>query len=300
MNLEQLKVIKEGKGFISALDQSGGSTPKALKAYGIEEDDYNGIEEMYDAVHSMRSRIVKSHSYTGEHIVGAILFSHTMNNTVDGIYTADYLWEKKHVVPFLKIDSGLDDLKYGVRLMKPITNLDETLDQAVKRNIFGTKMRSVIYENNETAIKKIVNQQFEYAKKIIAKGLVPIIEPEVDINSNTKFECEAYLRNFLKIELNKLDDDDLVILKLTLPTVANFYEPLLKSKHLVKIVALSGGYSRVHACKLLKENRGIIASFSRAFSEGLNHKQSENKFDKVMSNNIKEIYDASVNKIQNN
>jgi len=296
MNLEQLKVIKDGRGFISALDQSGGSTPKALLSYGIEENEYSGEVEMMNLVHKMRSRIIKSPSYTNKHIVGAILFEHTMNNKIDGKYTADYLWDVKKVVPFLKIDLGLAEMKHGVKLMKPIPNLDEILDHAVERNIFGTKMRSVIYEAKEKGINKLVAQQFDFAKKIIAHGLVPIIEPEVDINSPEKFECEAYLRNALKKEIKKLSKDDLIMLKLTLPTVDNFYSKLSENENVVKIVALSGGYERDKACAILKRNNNVIASFSRAFAEGLNDKQTDEEFDSLMKKNILEIYDASVNK----
>ena len=296
MNLEQLKVIKDGKGFISALDQSGGSTPKALLSYGIEESEYNGEIEMMNLVHKMRSRIIKSPSYTNKHIVGAILFKHTMNNKIDGKYTADYLWDVKKVVPFLKIDLGLAEMKHGVKLMKPIPDLDEILDHAVDKNIFGTKMRSVIYEANEKGINKLVAQQFDFAKKIISHGLVPIIEPEVDINSPEKFECEAYLRNALKKEIKKLPKDDLIMLKLTLPTVDNFYSQLAEKENVIKIVALSGGYERDKACAILKRNNNIIASFSRAFAEGLNDKQTDEEFNSLMTKNILEIYDASVNK----
>lgn len=296
MNLEQLKVIKKGNGFISALDQSGGSTPTALLSYGINEDEYTNTEEMMNLVHKMRTRIIKSPSYTNKHIVGAILFEHTMNHKIDGKFTGDFLWDEKKVVPFLKIDLGLDEIKHGVKLMKPIKNLDEILDNAVAKHMFGTKMRSVIYESNEKGIKKLVAQQFDFAKKIIAKGLVPIIEPEVDINSPEKFDCEAYLRIALESELKKLDKTDLVMLKLTLPTVDNFYSKLEKFDNVVKIVALSGGYERDKACAILKRNNGIIASFSRAFAEGLNDKQSDEEFNTLMSKNIAEIYDASVNK----
>ena len=294
MNSEKLKMMHENKGFIAALDQSGGSTPKALKLYGINEDKYHNEEEMFDLVHEMRKRIITSPSFTNTHIVGAILFEKTMDSKIGDLYTADYLFNKKGVLPFLKIDKGLENLKNGVQLMKPIYNLDELLKRAVKRNIFGTKMRSVIKELNDVGIKEIVKQQFEVAKVVINHGLVPIIEPEIDINMANKKEAETILLKYLLEELNNLPSTDKVIFKLTIPTTPNLYLPLIKDNRVVRVVALSGGYSREHANELLSKNNGLIASFSRAFTEGLNYYQTEKEFNEMMLASIKEIYNASV------
>jgi fructose-bisphosphate aldolase class I len=249
MNAIQLEQMKSGKGFIAALDQSGGSTPKALKNYGVNEDAWKTDEEMFDLVHQMRTRVIKAPAFKGDRIIAAILFENTMNRKIDGMYTADYLWEKKHVVPILKVDKGLAPLENGVQVMKPMPALDDLLKQAQKRHIFGTKMRSVIKEANEGGIKKIADQQFEIAKRIIAYGLVPIIEPEVDIHAPEKAKCEELLKKYLKENLEKLDKDQKVIFKLTIPTVTNFYSDLMADGRVVRVVALSGGYTQDDACE---------------------------------------------------
>ncbi|WP_436879385.1 fructose bisphosphate aldolase [Staphylococcus arlettae] len=295
MNKEQLEKIKTGKGFIAALDQSGGSTPKALKDYGVTEDQYNSEEEMFNLVHDMRTRIVDSPAFTSDKIVGAILFEQTMDRTVDGKYTGDYLADKG-IVPFLKVDKGLDEQKDGVQLMKPMPELDSLLSRANERNIFGTKMRSNILELNKDGIDLVVKQQFDVAKQIIAAGLVPIIEPEVNINAENKADIEAYLADSILTELNKLNDDQLVMLKLTIPTNPNQYQTLINHQNVVRVVALSGGYSRDEANNLLKANDGLIASFSRALISDLNVNQSDEEFDRILGETIESIYDASVNK----
>ncbi|MCH3984709.1 MAG: fructose bisphosphate aldolase [Prevotella sp.] len=286
--------MKSGKGFIAALDQSGGSTPKALKNYGINEDAWKTDEEMFDLVHQMRTRVIKAPAFKGDRIIAAILFENTMNRKIDGMYTADYLWEKKHVVPILKVDKGLAPLENGVQVMKPMPALDDLLKQAQKRHIFGTKMRSVIKEANEGGIKKIADQQFEIAKRIIAYGLVPIIEPEVDIHAPEKAKCEELLKKYLKENLEKLDKDQKVIFKLTIPTVTNFYSDLMADGRVVRVVALSGGYTQDDACEKLAQNHGMIASFSRALLQGLNAKQSDGDFDKMLKSSIDKIYQASI------
>ncbi|MBF0737016.1 fructose bisphosphate aldolase [Staphylococcus arlettae] len=295
MNKEQLEKIKTGKGFIAALDQSGGSTPKALKDYGVTEDQYNSEDEMFNLVHDMRTRIVASPAFTSDKIVGAILFEQTMDRTVDGKYTGDYLADKG-IVPFLKVDKGLDEQKDGVQLMKPMPELDSLLSRANERNIFGTKMRSNILELNKDGIDLVVKQQFDVAKQIIAAGLVPIIEPEVNINAENKADIEAYLADSILTELNKLNDDQLVMLKLTIPTNPNQYQTLINHQNVVRVVALSGGYSREAANNLLKANDGLIASFSRALINDLNVNQSDEEFDRILGETIESIYDASVNK----
>lgn len=295
MNTEQLEKIKTGKGFIAALDQSGGSTPKALKDYGVTEDQYNSEDEMFNLVHDMRTRIVASPAFTSDKIVGAILFEQTMDRTVDGKYTGDYLADKG-IVPFLKVDKGLDEQKDGVQLMKPMPELDSLLSRANERNIFGTKMRSNILELNKDGIDLVVKQQFDVAKQIIAAGLVPIIEPEVNINAENKADIEAYLADSILTELNKLNDDQLVMLKLTIPTNPNQYQTLINHQNVVRVVALSGGYSRDEANNLLKANDGLIASFSRALISDLNVNQSDEEFDRILGETIESIYDASVNK----
>ena len=295
MNKEQLEKIKTGKGFIAALDQSGGSTPKALKDYGVTEDQYNSEDEMFNLVHDMRTRIVASPAFTSDKIVGAILFEQTMDRTVDGKYTGDYLADKG-IVPFLKVDKGLDEQKDGVQLMKPMPELDSLLSRANERNIFGTKMRSNILELNKDGIDLVVKQQFDVAKQIIAAGLVPIIEPEVNINAENKADIEAYLADSILTELNKLNDDQLVMLKLTIPTNPNQYQTLINHQNVVRVVALSGGYSRDEANNLLKANDGLIASFSRALISDLNVNQSNEEFDRILGETIESIYDASVNK----
>lgn len=295
MNQEQFDKVKNGKGFIAALDQSGGSTPKALRDYGVTEDQYDSEDEMFKLVHDMRTRIVSSPSFSSDKIVGAILFEQTMDREVEGKHTADYLADKG-VVPFLKIDKGLDEQKDGVQLMKPMPELDDLLNRANKHKIFGTKMRSNILELNKDGIDLVVKQQFDVAKQIIAAGLVPIIEPEVNINSENKEEIEAYLTDSILEELNKLNDDQLVMLKVTIPTKANQYQSLINHPNVVRVVALSGGYSREHANEVLKQNKDLIASFSRALINDLNVNQSDEEFDKILGETVESIYDASVNK----
>lgn len=292
MNKEQLKRMHEGKGFIAALDQSGGSTPKALKAYGVSEDAYHGDEEMFEKVHEMRTRIMTSPSFTSEHILAAILFENTMDRKVEGKYTSDYLWEEKGIVPFLKNDKGLAEEKNGVRLMKDMPQLDDLLQRAVERHVFGTKMRSVILAANPEGIKEIVDQQFEVAKKICSYGLVPIIEPEVDINIPDKAEAEEILLAEIKKHLPEVDKP--IMFKLSIPTKPDLYKELMDHEQIVRVVALSGGYSRDKANELLAKNHGMIASFSRAFSEGLTYQQSPEDFDKTMLASIKSIYEASI------
>jgi len=294
MNQRQVTAIKNFDGFIAALDQSGGSTPKALKAYGIDESQYNNEEEMYDLVQNMRSRIITSKSFTSEHILAAILFEKTMDRQIDGLFTADYLWNEKSTVPFLKIDNGLSEQKDGVQLMKPIPELDKLLKRAKERNIFGTKMRSVIHEANVDGIKKIVEQQFEIGKRIADLGFVPIIEPEVDIHSSTKKEAEEILINEIEKQLEKLDQSVKIMLKVSIPTVAGAYSKLMEDPRVVRIVALSGGYSRDEANELLIKNPKLIASFSRALLSDLSAKQTQEEFDLVLLDTIKEIYSASV------
>lgn len=294
MNTQQTERMKTGLGFIAALDQSGGSTPKALKLYGIDESSYTSEDEMYDIVHQMRTRIIKSPSFNSDHILGAILFENTMDKKIDGVYTADYLWNVKGIVPFLKIDKGLMAEVDGAQLMKPIDNLDAILQRANVRNIFGTKMRSVIHKSNFDSIHKIVEQQFEVARRVLSYGLVPIIEPEVDITIDDKKEAEAILKDALIKHLNTLDDDQHVIFKLSIPTVANLYHDLLDDKHVLRIVALSGGYARDEANSLLSKNEGIIASFSRALSEGLNNSLTDSEFDTLLAQSIQSIYQASI------
>ncbi|MGO2094467.1 MULTISPECIES: fructose bisphosphate aldolase [Mammaliicoccus] len=295
MNQEQFEKIKNGKGFIAALDQSGGSTPKALKDYGIEENQYSNEDEMFTLVHEMRTRIVTSPAFTSEKILGAILFEQTMDREVEGQYTSDYL-ASKGIVPFLKVDKGLADEENGVQLMKVIPGLDELLQRAKERNVFGTKMRSNILEANQEAIAKVVEQQFEIGKQIIEAGLVPIIEPEVNINAKDKEEIEDILKEEIAKELDKLNDDQYVMLKLTIPTKPNQYKSLIEHPNVVRVVALSGGYSREKANELLKENDGLIASFSRALVTDLFAGQSAEEFNNGLQDAVNSIYDASVNK----
>lgn len=296
MNREQFDRMKNGKGFIAALDQSGGSTPKALLNYGVTEDKYSNDEEMFKLVHEMRKRIITNEAFTSDRILAAILFKVTMNSKVGDKYTGDYLWEEKGIVPILKIDEGLDVEKDGAQLMKPFKHLDELLANAKERNIFGTKMRSVVKELNEESIKKVVDQQFDYAKKISAAGFVPIIEPEVDIHAKDKAEIEEVLKKYLVEELKKLDKDTYVMFKLTLPEKENLYEDLYDFDQTVRVVALSGGYSREEANEKLRKNRGVIASYSRALTEGLNVDQSNDEFTKMLDDSIEKNYSASVEK----
>ncbi|RUT29616.1 fructose bisphosphate aldolase [Paenibacillus zeisoli] len=294
MNMKQLDRIRTGKGFIAALDQSGGSTPKALLHYGIEETRYANEDEMYALVHEMRTRIIKSSAFDSRFILGAILFENTMDREIDGQLTADYLWEKKGIVPFLKIDKGLADLEDGVQLMKPNPGLGDLLKRATGRGIFGTKMRSVIHEANPAGIKKVVQQQFATAKQIMDMGLVPIIEPEVDITRPDKAESEKLLKAELTQHLSTLDPHAQVMLKLSIPSEDNFYSDLMNEPHVVRIVALSGGYSQTEANEKLARNHGLIASFSRALSEGLTAGQSNDEFDAMLSQSIQSIYEASI------
>ncbi|KAB7665874.1 fructose bisphosphate aldolase [Bacillus sp. B1-b2] len=291
-----LSVMRNRKGFIAALDQSGGSTPKALLNYGVTEDAYSTEEEMFDLVHQMRTRIITAPAFDSQYILGAILFEQTMDSKIEGMYTSDYLLEEKGILPFLKIDKGLAELSNGVQLMNPIPDLDAILHRARERNVFGTKMRSVIKVANPESIKEVVKQQFDIGKKIIEAGLVPIIEPEVDIQSADKEQSEVILKEELIHHLNLLTEKENVMLKLSIPTVANTYKELTEHPRVVRVVALSGGYSREEANLKLKQNVGVIASFSRALSEDLNVKQSEEEFNKVLKNAVTSIYDASIMK----
>jgi fructose-bisphosphate aldolase, class I len=293
MNSKQFERVQTGKGFIAALDQSGGSTPKALSSYGISENSYVGEEEMFSLVHEMRTRIIKSPAFDSKYILGAILFENTMDRFIDGQYTAEFLWEKKGIVPFLKVDQGLSQLEDGVQLMKPILGLDNLLNRANERNIFGTKMRSVIKEANPSGIKKIVKQQFDIANQILEKGLVPIIEPEVDIHSADKADSERRLKEEIFDQLSTLGKEVKFMFKLSLPTEDNFYSDLTKDPHVVRVVALSGGYSQAEANKKLARNHGVIASFSRALSEGLTVDQTDDEFNAILSKSIQNIYEAS-------
>lgn len=294
MNKEQLLRMKEGKGFVAALDQSGGSTPKALRLYGVSEDEYKNDDEMFEKVHEMRTRIIKSKTFNSDRILAAILFKNTMNSTIDGKFTADYLWEEKGIVPILKVDEGLAPLEKGSQLMKEMKSLDELLNNAKERNIFGTKMRSLIKTFDEEMIEKVVAQQFDYAKKIAAAGFVPIIEPEVDINSPEKEKIEDKLYDRVVKELKALPEDTLVMFKFTIPTKKNLFKDLYEFPQVVRIVALSGGYTREKSNELLAQNEGMIASFSRALTEGLNINQSDEEFDKLMDESIESIYQASI------
>ncbi len=293
MNQEQFEKVRTQDGFIAALDQSGGSTPKALRLYGIPESEYSGDDEMFDKVHEMRARIITSKSFGGERILGAILFEMTMDRDIAGKPTAHYLWEDKQVVPFLKTDKGLADEKDGVQLMKPMPELDDLLDRGVAKGIFGTKMRSVVKLANEAGIGAIVDQQFEIGKRILAKGLVPILEPEVDIKSPEKAEAEAILKEKLLAGLNALSADEKVMFKLTLPEQDGFYKECIDHPNMVRVVALSGGYTREEANARLARNHGMVASFSRALTEGLTAQQSQPEFDKLLDESIQSIFDAS-------
>lgn len=294
MNTEQLDRMRWGKGFIAALDQSGGSTPKALRLYGISEDSYHGDEEMFDLVHAMRARIMTSSAFTSEHILAAILFEKTMEREVEGKLTADYLWEEKHILPILKVDKGLAPAKNGAQCMKPIPGLDELLERAKERHIFGTKMRSVIKEANETGIRAVVEQQFELGVRIAEAGLIPILEPEIDIFSADKGESERIMKGYLKEHLAKLDDSIRIMFKLSIPDVDGFYSDIMEDAHVVRVVALSGGYKRDEANEKLARNPGLIASFSRALTQGLNVDQTEQEFNKMLEESIDSIYRASV------
>jgi fructose-bisphosphate aldolase class I len=294
MNSAQLAQMKNGKGFIAALDQSGGSTPKALSLYGVQPESYSGEAAMFDLVHQMRSRIIKSPSFTSERVIGVILFEMTMDRQIDGLGSAEFLWQKKNIVPFLKVDNGLAEEKDGAQVMKPIPELDVRLTSALSHGVFGTKMRSVIKQANAAGVNAVVDQQFEIGKTICAKGLVPIIEPEVDIKCPDKAAAEDLLLAALIKQLDKLSDDQNVMLKLTLPEKAGLYTPLTKHPRVVRVVALSGGYSRDHANEVLAKNPNVIASFSRALSEGLTAQQSDAQFDATLNTAIQAIYEASI------
>ena len=294
MNMEQMARMRTGKGFVAALDQSGGSTPKALLQYGIAEDRYSGEAEMFDLVHAMRTRIITSPAFTSDHILAAILFENTTNRTIDGLFTADYLWQKKGIVPILKVDQGLAAQEDGVQLMKPIPGLDALLQQAVARNVFGTKMRSVIKEANPAGIRKIVEQQFAVGRQILAAGLVPILEPEVDIHCPDKAKAETLLKAEILSQLAKLGGDEAIMLKLTIPTEADFYADLIGHPKVVRVVALSGGYSQSEANEMLALNHGLIASFSRALAHGLTTQQTDEEFNLMLAGSIKAIYEASI------
>ena len=294
MNSAQLAQMKSGKGFIAALDQSGGSTPKALSLYGIEPNTYSGEAAMFDLVHKMRSRIIKSPSFTSERVIGVILFEMTMDRQIDGLGSAEFLWQKKNIVPFLKVDNGLADEVDGAQVMKPIPELDARLASAISHGVFGTKMRSVIKQANAVGVKAVVEQQFEIGKQICAKGLVPIIEPEVDIKCPDKAAAEDLLLAELVKQLDKLGDDQNVMLKLTLPEKAGLYTPLTNHSRVVRVVALSGGYSRDHANEVLAKNPNVIASFSRALSEGLTAQQTDSEFDAMIDKTIQAIHEASI------
>lgn len=283
-----------GKGFIAALDQSGGSTPKALRLYGIDESSYSTDEEMHSLIHEMRARIITSPSFTGEKIIGTILFEMTMDRTVQGMSTAEYLWRVENVVPFLKIDKGLQESAHGAQMMKPIPQLDELLDRAHAHGIFGTKMRSLISLADPAGIDDVLQQQFNFAERVLDRALVPIIEPEIDIHSPEKSEAEQLLKFGLDTYLGALQPDEQVVLKLTLPTVDNLYEEFTHHPNVLRVAALSGGYSREDACTLLSRNHRVIASFSRALTEGLNAQQTEQEFDASLAQSISRIYEASV------
>lgn len=293
LNKEQLEKMKSADGFIAALDQSGGSTPKALGYYGVTEDAWSNDEEMFEIVHQMRCRIITSPSFNGDRILAAILFEKTMHGEIEGRPTSDYLWNVKKVVPLLKTDKGLAEEKDGVQLMKPMPELDTLLNQAKDHGVFGTKERSVVKQANETGIAAVVKQQFEVAEQILSHGLVPGIEPEVDINCPDKAKAEEYLKAGILAELDKLSDDKVVLLKLTIPTVDNCYKELIEHPRVVRVVALSGGYEQKEANKRLAKNNGMIASFSRALLENLKAQQSEDEFNKTLDASIQSIFEAS-------
>jgi len=291
---QYLKKIEENDGFIAALDQSGGSTPKALRLYGVGESEYSNDREMFDKIHEMRSRIVTSPSFSGDRILGAILFEKTMNLEISGKGSAQYLWQEKQVVPFLKVDKGLEDENNGVQLMKPIPGLEELLRQAIKKEVFGTKMRSVIKNANENGVAAIVKQQFEIAKMIIAAKLVPIIEPEVDIHCVTKAEAESMLLEHLMEHIEQLSPDQKVLLKLTIPNENNLFAHCINHPNVIRVFALSGGYSRDEANSRLSLNKGMVASFNRALTEGLSAQQSDEEFNLMLDSSIESIYQASI------
>lgn len=294
MNEEQRNIMASGQGFIAALDQSGGSTPKTLKLYDVPEDAYSNDKEMFDLIHEMRERLISSPSFTGEKVLATILFEQTLDRSIDGEDTVAYLWKQKHIVPFVKVDQGTADAENGVQLMKPMDKLDSLLDRAVEKGVFGTKMRSVIEEPNEQGIKAIVDQQFEYADKISQRGLMPILEPEVSIKSPDKPKADSLLVSALSAKLDELPEDRQVMLKLTLPDENDLYTPLMEHPRVLRVVALSGGYSLAESVTILARCHHLIASFSRALAEGLSANQSDEEFDEQLAANIDEIYKASL------
>ncbi len=294
MNTEMLQKMGHGRGFVAALDQSGGSTPKALRLYGIEESEYSGDAQMYDLIHQMRTRIMTSPAFNGDRILGAILFEMTMDRQVEGLGSAEYLWSRKQVVPFLKVDKGLAEPVNGAQIMKPMPGLDDLLARALEHGVFGTKMRSVIALADPAGVVAVVDQQFEVGHRILAAGLLPIIEPEVDIHSPQKQEAEELLRAALVRHLDAVPPGQQVMLKLTLPSQADFYADLVAHPRVLRVVALSGGYSRAEADALLRANHGVIASFSRALTEGLSAQQTDAEFNATLDGTIQSIYDASI------
>ncbi len=294
MNKDQFEKIQNGDGFIAALDQSGGSTPKALGLYGIEESDFSNDEEMFELMHQMRSRIMTSEAFSGDRVLGAILFENTMDREIQGQGSADYLWNEKKIVPFLKVDKGLADEADGVQLMKPMADLDDLLGRALQKRVFGTKMRSVIKLANQEGISAVVDQQFEIGRRITSLGLVPILEPEVDIKSPQKAEAEAILHDRILSGLDGLPSNESVMLKLTLPEEDGFYSTFVNHPNVLLVVALSGGYSRQEANARLSRQKGVVASFSRALTEGLSVDQSDDAFDEMLDASIASIYAASV------
>ena len=292
MNQKQLEQMRCGRGFIGALDQSGGSTPKALRAYGLTEEAWKDEEEMFDLIHQMRTRMIKSPAFATGKIIGVILFERTMRSEIDGMKTPDDLWDRLGIVPFLKVDKGLQELQDGVQLMKPFPALNDLLIEATQYHVFGTKMRSVIKEANEKGIKAIVDQQFEWGKEILAHDLMPILEPEVDIHCPDKVGAERILKRELLAHLDQMDRP--VMLKITLPTEDNFYKEVIEHPNMLRVVALSGGYSREHANELLARNKGIIASFSRALAEGLTAQQTDAEFNTTIDKSVDDVYQASI------
>jgi len=293
MHAEQLEKVRSADGFIAALDQSGGSTPKALLQYGVAESEYSGESEMFDLIHQMRSRIITSPAFTGEKVLGAILFEQTMDREIEGKGSADYLWSERGVVPFLKVDKGLADEVNGAQVMKPMPELDGLMARAIEKGVFGTKMRSVIKMANTDGVNAVVEQQFVVGKQILAAGLMPILEPEIDINSPEKAEAEVLLRNAITAQLDGLSDGQQVMLKLTIPSEDNFYRSLIDHSRILRVVALSGGYSRSDANEKLSRNNGMIASFSRALAEGLSAGQSDDEFNAMLGSSIDAIFAAS-------
>ena len=293
MNEEQLQKMRDGAGFIAALDQSGGSTPKALKLYGIEEGSWSNDDEMFDLIHEMRARIIKSPSFNGDRVLGAILFEQTMDRQIDGLETGDYLWSKKNVIPFLKIDKGLEAEADGAQLMKPMPGLDDLLKRGVARKMFGTKERSVIKTADPKGVAAIAAQQFDVGRQVLSHGLVPILEPEIDIHSPSKAEAEALLKQELLKGLDAIPDGQQIMFKLTLPETDGFYQELVDHPKVLRVVALSGGYTREEANARLSRNPGVVASFSRALTEGLTAQQSEAEFDAMLDEAVGSIAAAS-------